>query len=489
MALRFAPCAVGVSMMIPLAGCSSPFDQPYDRSANRLRSLESTTPSGVAGVPESAYREQADDGGSLPALSAGSSADDYVRYALFNSPRVETAYQQWRAAAERLPQVGALPDPRLGVGFFLDELETRTGAQQARVGVQQSFPWFGQLGDRRDAASRAAVAAWHRFEATRLEVTERIVTKLHDLAYLDATIRITDDNLDLLKSFEGVLRARYRVGGGSHPELVRIQVELGQLEDRLIQFESMRPAMVAELNAVLNRPASTPVTAFEPLPGVVAKVDAEQLAEIARRANPTLLAIDEHVEEQRVRTEIARKDGLPDFTIGLDYLVTDEARDSSIPESGDDPILLSFGIRVPLWREKYEAGVRESVARRLSAASERSDQANQITAGIHRAWFEHTDADRRVRLFETTLIPKAEESLRASLAGFRAGETSFLDLLDTERTLLEFAVSAERAKADRGQALARLNRLVGETVPTRTANSAKSTQDQDAGTIPGEETP
>ena len=43
---------------------------------------------------------------------------------------------------------------------------------------------------------------------------------------------------------------------------------------------------------------------------------------------------------------------------------------------------------------------------------------------------------------------------------------SFLDLLDTERTLLEFAVSAERARADRGQALARLNTLVGEAVPT-----------------------
>ena len=175
----------------------------------------------------------------------------------------------------------------------------------------------------------------------------------------------------------------------------------------------------------------------------------------------------------------------------LDWLneVTDEAINSSIAESGDDPILLSFGITVPLWRDKYDAGVREAIARRLAVSHERADQVNRITASIQRAWFEHTDADRRVRLFEMTLIPKAEESLRASLTGFRAGETSFLDLLDTERTLLEFAVSAERARADRGQALARLHRLVGEAVPTRTADDAEATQNEDAGVIPDEETP
>ncbi len=159
-----------------------------------------------------------------------------------------------------------------------------------------------------------------------------------------------------------------------------------------------------------------------------------------------------------------------------DSIFADEALDDTIPESGDDPILLSFGLNIPLWRGKYDAGVREAIARRLAVSSERADQANRIAAGIHRSWFEHTDADRQVRLYERTLIPKAEESLRASLAGFRAGSTSFLDLLDTERTLLEFAIAGERARAERGKALARLNRLVGEPVPTRPADGLHETE-------------
>ncbi len=464
MTSRMFACAAGVAAAVPLAGCSSPLDGP--RATPTRVGTHFTARSD--GEPPSVFRER-DDSAHAPMLGPDSGPGDYVAYALYNSPEVEAEYQRWLAASDRAPQVGALPDPRLSLGFFVDEVETRVGPQQARVGVQQSFPWPGTLGDRKDAASMEAAAAWRRFQAVGLEVTRRVLVALHELAYLDAAIGITDENLGLLGSFEEVVRARYRVGAGSHPELIRVQVELGQLEDRLVRLESMRPAFAAELNAALNRAGSTEVPEAPGMPDVVAAVEPGVLAETARRNNPGLLAMDERVEAERARTRLARKDGLPGFTVGLDYIVTGDAPAGPIPESGDDPIMLTFGLSVPLWRDKYEAGVRESVARRLAAAYERAGEANRIDAAIHRAWFEHTDADRRVRLYELTLIPKAEESLRASLTGFRAGETRFLDLLDTERTLLEFAVAAERARADRGIALARLNALVGGPVETRLA--------------------
>ena len=468
MAIRFAVCVAGTALVGIVGGCSSPFDPTHNFSRSYARSLPDNTKS----RPMSVFREdESKSDTAMITLSADASADDYVRYALYHSPAVEAAYQRWLAASDRLPQVRALPDPRLNFGFFLDEVETRTGAQQSRIGVSQAFPWPGLLSDREDAAALTARAAWRVFERARLSVTERVVSSLHEIGYLDAAIRITRENLELLQSFEEVVRARYRVGAGSHPELVRVQVELGQLEDRLAQLVAMRPVYVAELNAALNRQSDEAVSVLGDLPGRVATSDGSSLADLARQTNPALLAFDERMEAERVLTEVARQEGLPDFVVGLDYIVTDEAIDSSIPESGDDPILLSFGITLPLSRDKYDAGVREAMARRLAVSHDRADEANRIAAAIQRAWFEHTDADRRAILYENTLIPKAEESLRASLAGFRAGDTSFLDLLDTERTLLEFAIAAERARADRGQALARLNRLVGQPVPTAPAGT------------------
>ncbi|MFG0257737.1 MAG: TolC family protein [Phycisphaerales bacterium JB043] len=464
MAWRIALCAICITATGMIAGCASSVDHPRDIS----KVVSHALPDDVDRELVSQYRSQrASAPTEVATLSSAATPDEYVRFALFHSPEVEAAFQRWRAASERLPQVSALPDPRLTFGYYVDEVQTRTGPQESRVGIEQTLPWAGTLQDREDAASRAAMAAWREFESVRLSVTERVITTLHDLAYLDGTVAITRENLDLLRSFEEVLRARYRVGSGSHPELVRVQVELGQVEDRVTQLEAMRPPYVAELNAALNRTIDAEVPRIVNIEGRVATIDATGLSQIARRRNPILLALDEEIEQQRSLGDAARKQGLPDLTIGVDYVFTGDAISPSTPGSGDDPILLRFGINVPLWRDKYDAGVRESVARRLAVAHERADRANRIAAEIQRVWFEHTDANRRVGLYEGTLIPKAEESLRASLAGFRAGEVSFLDLLDTERTLLEFAVAAERARADRGKALARLNTLVGEPVPTQ----------------------
>lgn len=461
---RPAACALVAAIAGAGLGCASPFDEPARRPDSITARLAAEPTPRDPSVPTTG---DSADNPAPPELTPDAPPEDYVRFALSNSPEVRAAYQRWRASAERVPQVAALPDPRLSFGFYLDEVETRVGPQQARLGISQTFPWPGKLSGRKDAASRAARAAWLQLEGVRLMTTERVLTAMHELAYLDAATAIARENLDLLASFEDVVRARYRVGAGSHPELVRVQVELGQLQDRLAQLTAMRAPTVATLNAALGRPGDTAIPALPPLPPLIADTDAARLVAGARASNPTLLALDEQGESERAMTEVARKDALPDVTVGLDYVVTADAANPSMPESGDDPVMLTFGINLPLWRGKYEAGVRESIARRLAVAGDRDAQANRIEAAIARAWFDHTDADRRVRLYEQTLIPKARESLRASLTAFRSDQAGFLDLLDTERTLLEFAVSAQRARADRGEALARLNTLVGSPVPTR----------------------
>tara|TARA_R110002096_G_scaffold173781_10_gene349226 strand:- start:194122 stop:195576 length:1455 start_codon:yes stop_codon:yes gene_type:complete len=477
MAYRLCAGALtAASGLVFLAGCSaSPFDSPSKTQQSVLHRLSILEDSGAE--IDSVYRDQ-DKGATRHEMFVDSTPESFVRYALYHSPTVGQAYQQWRAASERLPQVRSLPDPRLNIGFFLDEVETRVGPQQAKVGVQQTFPWIGKLQDREDAAAKGALAAWYRYQETQLMVVEQVIIALQNLNYLDKAIGITKESNALLQSFEEVVRARYRVGAGSHPELIRVQVELGQLEDRVFGLEALRPSYVATLNALLNRSPETEILDGIKLPNSLASESAEEVSQLAHEWSPTLQSIKQRVEQARIGTKVAQKDSYPDLTVGVEYIVTDEAANPSIAESGDDPIMLTFGINLPIWREKYDAGVRESIANRLSISRELDSVENQLSAQVYKAWFEHTDADRRVGLYEDSLIPKAQESISASLAGFRSGDSAFLDLLDTQRTLLEFSISAERARADRGKALATLNRLVGRPVATTEEKSASRKTDQ-----------
>ncbi|RMH23419.1 MAG: TolC family protein [Planctomycetota bacterium] len=454
-----SPRALAATICV-LSGCATTIRDPM-----AIRSPGERPPS------PSLARAPADDPPEA-ALGAVPTIDDYVGYALAHNPGVEAARQRWRAAAERVPQVRALPDPQLTVGVFAEEVQTRTGPQQARVGVRQTFPWPGVLRNREDAASREALAAWREYEAARLALIERVTAALAELAYLDAATRVTRQTLGLVRSFERVVRARYRVGAGSHPELIRAQVELGLLEDRVATLESLRPALVAELNAALGRAGADTAPAAPPPSDRVVTDSADALAALAREANPRILALIERAEAERALVRAARAGGYPDVTLGAEYIVTGEAVAPGVPGSGDDPVLVTLGVTLPLWREKERAAVREATARRLEQVGRREDESNRIDAAVRRAHFEHTDADRRARLYEDTLIPKAEESLGASLAAFRAGDAAFLDVLDAERTFLEYALIAQRARADRAIALARLDALTAGAVSAPAAETS-----------------
>jgi outer membrane protein TolC len=264
-----------------------------------------------------------------------------------------------------------------------------------------------------------------------------------------------------LQQFERIARARYRVAAAGHPEIIRIQVELGTLEDRLRQLRDLRAPYMARLNAELGRAAGTEVHWPRSVSARVVQVPDDVLLAAIQHRNPELIALQEEIERERINTEIARKEGYPDFTVGLAYTAIGERRDMVFDENGDDAVLGTLSVNLPIWREKYDAGVREAMARRLAAAGRRGDAVNRLASELQEALFEHADARRRIALYRDTLIPKASESLQASLGSFEQGQSDFLDLIDTQRTLLEFQFAIERAIVDRANSAARIERLVG----------------------------
>ena len=104
----------------------------------------------------------------LPALDESAGLGDYLAYAALNNPGLEAAFNRWKAALEREPQVEALPDPRFTYRYFIREVETRVGPQQQALGLSQAFPWFGKLALRGSVAAEAAEAARQRYENEKL---------------------------------------------------------------------------------------------------------------------------------------------------------------------------------------------------------------------------------------------------------------------------------------------------------------------------------
>lgn len=391
--------------------------------------------------------------------------DDCIRYAVANSPALEAAYQRWRAAVERVPQATALPDPRLGIGIVLDQVDDGARRMGERYSISQTFPWFGKLALRGDVAEQGALAEARRYEAARLEQVERVTRAWFEYAWLHSAAAIARENRDLVLRLEAVSRARYRAGSVTQSDVTRAQVALGRLDDQVRALEDLHGPARAALNAAMGRSALAPLPAppppsAHPLAELPPRDDAAWLA-LARANNPELQAARHQLDRDARTIELARRDFYPDITLGVEYARDGASRMARMDGGGSDMVVGLVGISVPLWRGRYAAGVREAEARTAASKEEVDARALGLEAALQRALFDYRDGGRRLDLYGATLLPTARQAVMTTEAAYRAGGATFSDLVDTQRVLLEFELARERAAADRAAATARIRTLVG----------------------------
>jgi len=440
-----------------LVGCAA--SSPGERTAfDRMEALEASLYASNPETPE---------GHPLPELTEHSELGDYLAYAALTNPELEAAFNRWKAALFRVPQVRALPDPRFNYAYFIRSVETRTGPQRQKFGLAQTFPWFGKLSLRGDVALEAANAEQRRYEGAKLALFYRVKAAYFELAYLGQAIAITKENIALVTYLEEVARTRYKAGvaRAGHSDIIRAQVELGKLEDRIRTLKDLEGPLRTKLNAALNRPPDAPLPWPKPIRSdPLAFTDGDLYAAL-RKHNPELLALDALTARDKAAVDLAEKDYFPDFTLGVEYIETGPARQSGVPDSGEDPVVAGISVNLPIWFNKLSAAVHEKEARHRASERARIHRENVLLSDLKMAIYRFRDAERKIDLYRDTLIPKAEQSLGALQESYSAEKADFLDMIDAERILLEFKLAHDRALADRETRRAEIEMLVGKELP------------------------
>lgn len=387
--------------------------------------------------------------------------EDLLRIAVSNNPGLKAAFYQWKADLKKTGYAGALPDPMLSFGYFGQSVETRVGPQNQRFGIKQTFPWFGTLGAKKSMALAGANASYKHYQSEKLKLYYNVKSAYYDLYFLGRQIQLTQDNMDLMKFWESVARAKYTVGQARHPDVIKAQVELGKLDDRLKSLQDMVSPVRARLLAALNLDD----TLMLPVPDSISieelDLGRDSITAKALVNNPDLDAIRNMIEMNKEGLRLAGKSSYPNFTFGFDYIQTGEAINSATMDSGKDPWIVSVGINLPLWFGKNKAKKEEARARFNSSQQKLDEAKNQLSAMMAKVIFDFNDALRQVKLYRDGLIPKAEESLNATFASYESGDTDFLNLLDAQRQLLEFQLQYDKAVTDFAKKRAEIEYLTG----------------------------
>jgi len=395
------------------------------------------------------------------APDAKSSLAHLISLAEERNPGLRAAYDRWTAAIAEIPQAESLPDPQLSYTYFVEPVETRVGPQRQKFGLSQTVPLFGKRSLRGDLAAHNANASGARFEAARRELHLRVTQLWNDSYLLHQSIAITEENVQLLTHLERVALRQYSSGAAPQSVVLRAQVELGRLEERLRSLEDQKRPLRAALNAELDRPVETDIAWADSIDTRPLPLSIEDLRLLTLNGNPQLRAVSSLVAKEAAASDLAGKNSIPDVTLGAEIIDTGRAEIQGVKDSGKNAVVASVKVNLPLWRSRFGAERSEAEAQHSAALHERLQLENQLLAKLEWAHFELRDAERRAELYAHNLLPRGRQSLEVTENAFITGQATFLDLVDAQRVLLEFQLAEKRALTDRANWRAELEQIVG----------------------------
>jgi cobalt-zinc-cadmium efflux system outer membrane protein len=384
--------------------------------------------------------------------------DALIAGALESNPEILAARRKFDVATKRPSQVSTLPEPKFnftnfGVGHPVSSLN-RSEFAYVGVGVSQEFPFPGKLSLMKDIARKEADSERQMVRDTELRVISRLKQSYADLYFTYKSIEIFQKNRDLLDKFTKIAEAKYRVGSGLQQDVLKAQVEISVLMQRLEVLEQQKGSLEAFLNSLLNRSATVPLGRPVDLKKSTLNYELDELLRMARENAPRIRSRQEMLDSNAFALNLARKEYLPDFGAGFQYQKTG----SLFP----DYYMGTFEVKVPLyfWR-KQRLGVEEAATKLVQMRHEYQMTSQEITFGVKDQFLMARTSERLLALYEQGVIPQSAASLESALAGYQTGKVDFLTLINNQMVLLNLEMDYYRELSNQTKALARLEEMVG----------------------------
>ncbi|MCK9219162.1 MAG: TolC family protein [Bacteroidales bacterium] len=447
----------------------------------------------------------------------------YLVISAKNNPTVQQKFYEYQAALQKVPQVGALPDPELNVGVFIQPMELVDGRQNADIKLMQMFPWFGTLKSAKDEMSLMAKAKFESFRDAKLQVFFDVKKSWYELQKVQQDIRISEKNLDILHTIERLTLVKFKAapaGGNSSPasgtsnpagssqsssanpqgmqtmggnsggqsgassaqspsamqsssmgsssggsglaDLYRIQIEIGELENNIELLKTQRNTIEARFNAYLNRPSASPVQLPDQLIPDSLGLSLLAVTDSMLSHNPMLGMLQYEQQSLDARQKMVTKMGYPMMGLGLNYSVISKSAMSTSSMNGKDMIMPMATVTLPIYRNKYNAMKIE--AELLKSANKENYQAtaNSLQTNYYEAVQLFKDGQRRVKLYDSQ-SDLAGKTLDIMLKGLSTSVVPLTDILRVRQQLLDYEFKKIEAVVDYNTAISWLQRLMASS--------------------------
>ncbi|MCL5884969.1 MAG: TolC family protein [Deltaproteobacteria bacterium] len=387
----------------------------------------------------------------------------YVDAALSGYPSLASMRQRITMKRNEAIRAGALDDPKGWVA--ISNVPVRTGSFREEdmtgkeIGFSQMIPYPGKR------AHAVRIVEKEKDEA-EFDLAEMRNMLRADVKMTYAELTTVRAQADVVRQVRAVLdqvvqvsTEMLAVGKGRQPDVLRGQVEFQKMREMLLTLENREKVLSIRLNTLAVLTPDAPVPALDNLVEFFPGYNVEELRAIYRAERPARQAIQARIEKGKLGVLHAEHEYKPDFEISTSYMQRDP-----MPDGTKRPDMFSamVSMTLPIWRkEKIEPGIRAMAAEKEMAIRDEETLDAEAANAIDGSLASLSNFAAVAKLYRTTLIPQAEQSVRSNLEAYQVGEIDFPMLMDSLVAELNFRKEYAGMVGEMHSTKARLEAAVG----------------------------
>ncbi len=391
--------------------------------------------------------------------------EDLIHTAIEVSPKIKMLELKKQASSNRIEQNSNLPDPMLTLGFANLPVNSFSFTQEPMtgkiVGLSQAFPFPGKLSEQADVNRKDVDIVEQEILDAKNEIRKNVIKNYNELIYVREAVKIAGSSKDLLNNIAEVVRTKYSVSTASQQNLLKVELEITNITEKIEELKSKENSQLSILNALLLRPADAQIIT-EKLPEInYEKFSVDALVDSTLKYRPFLEGIKEAKQKEVLKRSLAEYDSYPNFNLALQYSFRDKIERTNTPL--DDFFSVMVGISLPLnYGGKVSSKLEES-----ESMQKLYDEQYQMSLQVLRSSFGSSVAkinslQERIKLISEGSLLQANENLKSTLTSYQVGQLDFLNVIDAQNSLLKIENGLYRLKTDYLNEIAELEFLTGK---------------------------
>lgn len=388
-----------------------------------------------------------------------------VNEAIQVNPNIRSLNSKYQISKTKIDQGTSLPDPVLTFGLmnmptnsFSFTQEPMTGKM---IGLSQAIPFPTGLSSIAKMKSVDTSIVKREIDEIKNKIRKEVSVIYSNLKTIREKIEITEKSKILFKQDLNIIEQKYKVGSVSYQSIAGTEIQITNLDDKIIELNSEEKALVSKLNLMLFRNIDSPIETDMSLEIPRFDLDKVTVFKTLINSKPELQSTKLSIEKAKLSEDAATYKSYPNFNVGVQYSQRDHNKLTGADYN--DFLSVVLGITLPLnYGGKNSAEIEEAKLQQSFFTEQLNYQTLELKKIISDTIEKLHALKNRIDLYNQKLIPQSENVLNSALVDFKVDKTDYSNVVKAQNDLLKTELSIAEIKNRYLIKIAELEYLIGK---------------------------